>query len=262
MEEDKIDIHGVERGYERIVSSLMSDQAMNEKNRELILKFAWDCKTGKTLKGKAKKKVGKARIIKYITILRIISKRFGKPFDEVNQEEMDKAVSDIEENIYKKPKGEDFSEETKLDYKKSLKKFYKWLDKSEMTECIDMTLKPKDVPAITREEAEKMLNSTDSPGLKAAIMVLFDGGARAEEFLNIRMKDLTKKRYDNENDCYWTNIRYSKTFSRNIPLPLCTKQLNEWLDEYPERNNPEAQLFPVTYKSLSRTMRILSRKVL
>ena len=38
-----------------------------------------------------------------------------------------------------------------------------------------------------------MLNSTPDISLKAAIMVLFDGGARAEELLNVRLKDLTKK---------------------------------------------------------------------
>ena len=50
-------------------------------------------------------------------------------------------------------------------------------------------------------------------------MVLFDGGSRAEEFLNLRIKDLTRKRYENDTYCYWINIRYSKTFPRNIPLP-------------------------------------------
>ncbi len=260
--EDKIDIHGLERGHDRAISNLMKDQTLNEKNRELILKFAWDCKTGKTLKGKAKKNIGKSRIIKYIYILRIISKWLGnKPFDEVTQEEMDRLVSDIEENVHRMRKG-NFSEETKLDYKKTLKKFYKWLDKTQMVEFIDMSIKPKDVPAITREEAEKMVNSTHDTSLKATIMVLFDGGARAEEFLNLRIKDLTKKRSENENDCYWINIRYSKTFPRNIPLPLCTKNLNEWLDEHPQRNNPEAQLFPISYKSLARKIKILAQKVL
>ena len=47
---------------------------------------------------------------------------------------------------------------------------------------------------ITREEAEeKPINSTPESGLKAAIMVLFDGGARAEELLNVRLKDMEKE---------------------------------------------------------------------
>jgi integrase/recombinase XerD len=167
----------------------------------------------------------------------------------------------IEENILKRRK-DNLSEETKLDYKKTLKKFYKWLRKSELVEFIDMSVKPKDVPAITREEVQKMVNSTSDIGLKATLMVLFDGGARAEEFLNLRIKDLTRKRYANETECFWINIRYSKTFSRNIPLPLSTNYLNEWLDEHPQKNDPEAQLFPIQYKSLVRKTRTLAQKVL
>jgi len=118
--EDKIDIHGLERGYEVAIDSLMKDQGLDERSRELIIKFERDCKLGKTLKGKAKKKIGKSRIVKYIYILRIISRWIGKPFDEVGPEEMERLVSNIEENIFKKTKG-NFSEETKLDFKKTLK---------------------------------------------------------------------------------------------------------------------------------------------
>jgi hypothetical protein len=58
------------------------------------------------------------------------------------------------------------------------------------------------------------------------------------------------------------NIRYSKTFARNIPLPLCNSYLNAWLSKYPQRNDPEAQLFPIRYKSLVRKIRMLAEKVL
>jgi hypothetical protein len=37
--------------------------------------------------------------------------------------------------------------------------------------------------------ASDQVNSTPATIMKAAIMVLFDGGARAEEFLNLRVKD-------------------------------------------------------------------------
>jgi hypothetical protein len=125
-----------------------------------------------------------------------------------------------------------------------------------------MSFQRKDVPAITRDEMEKLVNATPESSLKAAIIVLFDGGTRAEEFLNLRIKDLTKKKYDNDNDCYWINIRHSKTFARNIPLPLSTKYLSEWLVEHPQKNDPEAQLFPFSYIVLRQRVSKLSLKVL
>jgi integrase len=259
--EGKIDIHGQETRFDETVEGFLADEGMLKRNRDLLNRFVWDCKLGKTVKGRAKKKIGKLRILKYIYILRVVSRWLGKPFDEVTPDEMEKLVFNIEENVYRKRNG-NFSDQTKLDYKKTLKKFYKWLGKTELVEFMDMSVKPKDVPAITREEAERMVNSTSNICLKATLMVLFDGGARADEFLNLRIKDLTRKKYGNDNDCFWINIRYSKTFARTIPLPLCTRQISEWLTEHPERNNPEAQLFPVKYRSLSREVRVLAKKVL
>lgn len=193
--EDKIDIHGVEAKYDSSIDKFKADRNINGKNRELILKFVDDCRAGKTLKARAKKKVGKARILKYHYVLKTASGWLGKPFDEVGPEEIEKLVSDLKEDIYRKGIGiKCYSEETKLDFKKILRKFYKWLGRGKLVEFMDMSIKPKHVPAITREEAEKLLNSTPDYCLKAAMMVLFDGGMTAEELLNIRLKDLTKKK--------------------------------------------------------------------
>ncbi len=125
---------------------------------------------------------------------------------------------------------------------------------------MDMSYRMKEVPAITREEVEeRLINSTPDIKLKTAIMVLFDGGTRVDELLNVRVKDLTKRRYQNENDCYWLNVRYSKTFARTIPLPLSTKYLNQWVAVYPEIDNPEAKLFPFTYNMLRKRVTKLGK---
>ncbi|MDP2908454.1 MAG: hypothetical protein Q8N77_01480, partial [Nanoarchaeota archaeon] len=194
--EDKIDIHKTDRRFEMALDKLERDESFNKRNKDLILKFFWDCKMGKTVKGRAKKKIEKRRILKYLYGLRKLSDWLGKPFDEVSQEEMERLVSNLEENIYKKVVSS-YSEQTKIDFKKTLKKFYKWLGRPELVEFMDMSIKEKDVPAISREEAEKLVNSTPATNMKAVIMVLFDGGARAEEFLNLRIKDLTKKKQGN-----------------------------------------------------------------
>ena len=259
--EDKIDIHKAEEKFKNALKRFEADEDINPRNKEIILRFISDCKIGKTIKTKAKKKIREPRLIKYLYMLKALSKWLNKPFDEVHQEEMEKLVLGIEENVFKK-KETNYSEETKLDYKKVLKKFYKWLGRSELLEFVDMSFQKNDVPAITREEMEKLVNSTPESILKATIIVLFDGGTRAEEFLNLRIKDLTKKKYDNDNDCYWINIRHSKTFARNIPLPLSTRYLSEWLDEHPQKNDPEAQLFPFSYNVLRQKVSRLSLKVL
>ncbi|MDP2908195.1 MAG: site-specific integrase, partial [Nanoarchaeota archaeon] len=259
--EDKIDIHNTDRVYETALRKFEADEGINPKNRELILKFLWDCKMGKTIKARTRKKLGKRRILKYLFLIKRIAGWLGKPLNEVSQEEMERFVFNIEEGFYKN-KGKDYSERTKLDFKKALQKFYKWMGKPELVDFIDMTDIPKEVPAITREELEKMINSTHETSVKAALIVLFDGGPRAEELLNVRLKDLTQKTHMNDTACYWINIRHSKTFARTIPLPLSTKQINEWMAEHPDKNNAEAQLFPYTYPALRKRIRILGERAL
>ena len=259
--EDKIDIHKRARQYERGLSKLEADTRMSPKDKELVLRFVWDCKMGKTISGKSRKKVGEARILKYVQTLRIMSGWINKPFDEVTQEEMEKLVYGIEENIYK-TREEKYSEETKADYKKTLRKFYKWLGKPGLVEFISLAVRPKDVPVLKRDEVETMINSTHHAGMKAAIIVLFDGGLRIEELLNLRNKDLTKEKSENDNTCLWVDVRYSKTFARKIPLPLCTKHVEKWLEEHPGRQEPDAQLFPFTYPCFRKRLKTLAEKTL
>lgn len=259
--EGKIDIHKRAHQYQREIKRLETDTKLPPKDKELMLKFVWDCKMGKTTSGKTRKKVGEARILKYLQTLRNLSKWLGKPFEEAKQDDMEKLVFGIEENLHK-TREQNYTEETKADYKKTLRKFYKWLGKPELVEFISLTVKPKDAPAIRREEAETIINSTPKTAIKAAIMVLFDGGLRIEEFLNLRNKDLTKERYGNENNCYWVDVRYSKTFARKIPLPLCTTLIERWLEEHPNKQDPETPIFPFTYASFRKSLRSLAEKAL
>ena len=54
--EDKIDIHGLERGYDRAVASLMKDQALDEKSRELIRQICLGLQTRQNTQGKSQEK--------------------------------------------------------------------------------------------------------------------------------------------------------------------------------------------------------------
>jgi site-specific recombinase XerD len=257
--EDKIDIHKKEKAYERVMRNLEADNALHSRDKELMLRFVWDCKMGKTHNGKCKKVVGKSRIIKYVQTLRFISKWVGKPFEEVTQEDMERLVCDIDENKYKNM-GKNYTEETKADYKKTLRKFFKWLGKPNLVDFISLAVKMKDMPALRREEAEMLINSTPDPALKAAITVLFDGGVRIEELLNLRIKDVTIERYGSSNECPWIDVRYSKTFARKIPLPLSSQCLREWLTRHPDKFNLEAQVFPINYPTFLKRLRTLSLK--
>lgn len=261
-ESGKIDIHGVERKYEVRLNKLETDKNILPRNRDLILKFLRDAQLGKTIKQGEKKKIGKSRCLKYISFLIMISGWLNKDFDKVEEKDMEKLILDLESDKLRRKGGEKYGEVTKVDFKKIIKKFYKWLlgnneHYPDIVSWFDTSLEERDIPALNRKEVEKMIECTPKIMNKAVIMVLFDSGQRIEELLNNRLKHITKKE-----DYYMVRVEYSKTKPRTISVPLCTKYLDDWLAIHPYKDKPEAQLFPVTYGQVTMMLRRLGKRVL
>ncbi len=267
----KKDIHNREKYFITASTNLEADQVIIKENREFILNFIRDCRLGKTLKNRQKKSIGVARCLKYIQILKKISAWLDKPFNKVTQSDMEKLIEalendqyciDVKSNNQQMPKTRKYAHSTKLDYKKTIRKFYKWLFGNnkhypELVDWIDTYDIVKEVPALTREQVEKLADISNIRD-KAIIMFLFDSGARIEETLNIRIKDLTKTE-----DTYKVRIVVSKTKPRTIHLPICSKYLELWLQNHQDKTD-EDFLFPINYNSLRimlhRKSKILSNK--
>lgn len=261
----KLDIHHRERQFNTARKNLEDDQNIIHQNKKLILRFIRDCRLGKTIKNRQKKSIGIARCLKYIHILKILSNRFNKPFKEVTQDDMEKFIESLENDTFayeirsngknNKSKPRKYANSTKLDYKNTIRKFYKWLlgDNKvypELVDWIDTYEVQKEIPTLTREEVEKLSDISNIRD-KAVIMFLFDSGARIEEALNIKVKDLSKV-----DDVYKVRITVSKTKPRTIHLPICSKYLDLWLQNYSNRTD-DSFLFPLTYNS---TRMMLHRK--
>lgn len=260
-----IDIHNHKESYEKRMKTLKKDKSIIAKNRQLILSFIEDCRKGKTIKNRAKKKISPGRLLKYTSELKKLSEWFNKPFDKVTEKDVERVIENLEEDKYKikskKPKS--YSEKTKLDFKKDLKKFFKWLfEEGEkyhtLTSWIDTHEEIREIPALSREEVEKLSDACRTRD-KALIMILFDSGARIGELLNIRIGDLTRK---NEGNYYMVRIKHSKTKPRTISIPMCTVILDNWLSVHPQKDDPKAQLFPIGYDALRIFLKRLGRKIL
>ncbi len=266
----KLDIHHRERQFNTAKTKLENGQDIIEDNKLLILQFIRDCRLGKTIKNRQKKSIGVARCLKYIHILKKISYRFNKPFKEVNQVDMEKFIESLEDDTFtyeirkngnsKSIISRKYANSTKLDYKNAIRKFYKWLlgdNKTypELVDWIDTYEAAMEVPALARGEVEKL---ADASGIrdKAIIMFLFDSGARIEEALNIKIKDLSK-----DEDNYKVRIAVSKTKPRTIHLPICSKYLDLWLQEYSDKTD-DSFLFPLTYDSIRMMLHRKSKAVL
>ena len=264
--DEKLDVHNRKREFETYHRNLVNDKTMIPRNKEHLLKFIRDCRLGKTLRNRQRKVIGDARCTKYIHILKRISEWLNKPFEEVTQEDMESFIEGLENDKYLGKVGYrgtrliKLSHSTKVDYKKILKKFYKWLlgkndQYPEIVDWIETYDPEKEIPALRREEVEKMVAASNIRD-KAIIMLLFDSGARAEELLNIRLFDLTKN-----GDTYKVRIAHSKTKPRTIHIPLCTDYLDMWLNDYHE-NDEHSFLFPITYDGLRSMISRSGKRVL
>ncbi|MEP0828490.1 MAG: site-specific integrase [bacterium] len=265
-EDGKIDIHQRGLKYQRYLSNLENDLSIYPENRTLILDFLRDCELGKTVLGRAKKKIGKARCLKYLELLRQISRFFSKPFNEISQSDMEHFILDLENDRIITKAGGPYSASTKLDFKKTIKKFWKWKDGDNRTyprlvEWIDTCEPLKEFPALSRSEIEMMMDRTANIRDRAIIMVLFDSGARAEEILNVRLKR-EHLFWKEETGCYMIRLEHSKTKPRTISLPLSTEILKKWLEIHPARDNPNAQLFPMTYPAFKMVVSRLGKRAL
>jgi len=257
----KIDIHDTKNDYLTALESIGKDKTLSEHNKQLIFAFLKDAEIGKTIKSGQKKKIGIARRLKYISVLKAFARWVNADFEKVKLADMERVISDLENDNIKTKYGDAYSEETKVDFKKLLKKFYKWLlganeTYPDLVSWFDTSLKEKEIPALSRDEVEQLVANCSRLLNKVAIMVLFDSGARIEEFLNIRIKHLTRKE-----DYYLLHIEYSKTKPRTISVPLCTGLLDQWIKER-QCCDPESQVFPLTYNSARMMLCRLGRKVL
>jgi integrase len=238
----KKDIHHIEQSFRSALCKLENDNSLVQRNRELILSFIRERK---------------------------LSHWLDKPFDSVTQADMEGVIEGLENNKYKREikdkkgrilRSSNLAHSTKLDYKKTLRKFYKWLlgdndHYPELVDWIDTFDIEKEIPALRREEIERLAEALKLRD-KAILMFLFDSGARAAEFLNITIGDLTK--VDNS---FKARIAFSKTKPRTIHLPICSKYLELWLQESKEKDEHN-YLFPISYEALRRMLYRVGKKVL
>jgi integrase/recombinase XerD len=84
-------------------------------------------------------------------------------------------------------------------------------------------------------------------------MLSGDSSCRPHELLKLRTKDIVFK---TSGDYQYAEITVNgKTGTRTIPLFSCIPYLKDWLDEHPQRGNPNAMLFPsMSDKNFGRKM--------
>jgi integrase len=183
---------------------------------------------------------GKIRTIK-ATMLQIRD-IVGKSYDNWDVEIVRKFLAVLNRSSY--------SEWTKNDIKKFLKKFIKWYYKDlEMIEDIKQVSMMKafnhekinESTLVKPEELKILLKATDSLKWRAIITLLAESGCRPQELRVLRWKDI--RFTDDGADI--TLFSEKKREARTIPIRDCVVHLKRWKQEYIKEDiKPDYYVFP------------------
>lgn len=220
------DIYNYERILERVFVKI-KDSSIDEESKANILEFLRDC----TVQG-----LSKPRVIKYGEMLGQCAKLFGKPFSQVIKDDMFSFVQEIEERNY--------SDWTKRDYKIVIKRFFKWLRKSEdypeevrwiKAKIRKNNMLPEEL--LTEDEVKKMAEAASNPRDRALVLVLYESGCRIGEILSLKIKNV---QFDDHGAQLIVN---GKTGSRRVRILFSQAELASWINIHPLRNDLDAPLW-------------------
>ena len=246
LKPDMEDVHSYSKRYE-IAIRLLRESGISQKNKELIEKFCNDCFAQGITAG---------RVQKYAYILRKVAEWLGKDFDKATEDDLKKVVAMINTTP--------FTDWTKYDYKRSIKKFFRWLGREEVIswlKCREIRNRKLPEEILTEEDIRKMIDAAKTPRDRAIISVLYESGCRVGEFLSMKIKNVSFDRYGA------VIVVHGKTGYRRIRLVSSVPYLAEWLNRHPLNDHPEAWLWislsrlsRLPYNSLRTILRIIAEK--
>ena len=223
-----VEIYPYKKRLKSIEENIQNSDKISQENKDLIFEFRDDCFAYG---------IGLARVIRHFYCLRDMAIWLNKSFAESKTEDLKKLIAKIERMDKYKPR-------TKMEYKATLKKFYKFLkneDNPEEVKWIKLSLKrhqeklPTDL--LIEQDITLMINNTRSPRDRAIIMALYESGCRIGEFIKIKMRDITFDKYG----CFIDVT--GKTGGRRIRLIISSTYLMDWINKHPDKENPDSFLW-------------------
>lgn len=223
------DIYGRKEKYQRKVEQIEASSNISSPDKKLILKFKDECLS---------QGLSEARALKYLRHLQNIVKWIDVPLKKATKEDIKRLVAKIN--------GMDYSDWTKHDYKVAIRKFYQFVEGMddgypEKVRWIKtgMNIKNHKIPEelLTENEISALVEAADNPRDKALIAALYESGCRVSEIANIRIKHI-------KFDEYGAQVVVSgKTGMRRVRLVSSIPYLSTWLQNHPNKENPEAYVF-------------------
>jgi len=184
----RIDIHHRNIGSRK---KNLNNWKIPDSVKKNIIRFLEELELGKVNKGV---KISESRQSKYLDILKSPLEFWNKPENKLTIKDIEKFEKDLSSGRIKSIKGGAYSNSTKVDIRRGLKVYLKWkLGETKANTLVDWldTRGVKKTPDYLKEsEITKLYKHCKSASERFLIAVLFDSGARASEFHNIRYEDI------------------------------------------------------------------------
>ena len=182
--------------------------------------FLTDLDLGKVNRGK---RISEGRQAKYLDLLKAPLEFMEKPTKKLRLKDIERFEAALNVNqIQNRFNNRPYAHSTKVDMRKALKIFLRWrLGKAKamyLAGWLDTRDCHKTPDYLSELEIEALLKACRSVEQRFLVAVLFDSGARAEEFLNIRWEDVRLP--DGQENFVKITLKqeFSKTLGRTISL--------------------------------------------
>ena len=222
---------------------------------------------GKVNKGK---RISERRLCKYLDMLKLPLEFLNKPIPRITEKDIERFEKALAgDQIISRSKGKPYAHATKTDFRKGLKIFLKWrlgaATAIPLVGWLDTRDKPKTPDFLSEQEVEKLYRKCRTAEDRLIVAMLFDSGARAQEFLNIRYEDIYLPAGKDIFVKVALKEEYSKTKGRTISLywnhslDAVQEYLRERIAAGIKASDP---VFIGSYDGMRMFLRRLGRKVL
>lgn len=255
---ERVDIHHRQRCLETLQRNLTvltskNKNPISEHNAKLITKFVKEYALQKDL--------STVRQYFYLTRLKTFARYVNKPVDELTLEDVENYIFYLKNSQY--------TQWTQQGKKLALRLFYTWLKKPELVR-FKLTKKRSEQEAdkqiLVKQEIDALMQSCNCSRDRAMIAVLWESGARIEEFLNMRFENV---QFTDEG----VKVSISgKTGKRTNLLVESAGYLAQWCNEHPLRDTPSAHIWcrlkrsgaidarPLAYCCILRVLKLLVQR--
>lgn len=212
----KIEIHNrsVGKRKEGIINWNISKD-----DKKDLLRFLEELGLGKVNKGR---KITESRQSKYLDSLRTPLEFFNKPTKKLTDKDVEAFEKALSSGVLGRKDGQPYSNATKVDIRRTMKIYFRWVlginKASKLTDWLDTRDVKKTPDYLKESEIEKLYKSCKNNEQRFLIAMLFDSGARAGEFHNIRYEDIQLPQGNNNFVRLTLKEEYSKTKGRTISL--------------------------------------------